>query len=98
MRINWLVFSLLLTGGSASWASLPQAGQPPDGEQPIRAAFEPLPPQIGADGEGLVRQLFERLEQQGLAPFQVQMMPYSRAKRQLLSGEADLAGFTPVRA
>ncbi len=63
--------------------------------EPLVSAFEPLPPHIDEQGGGLVRRLFERLEADSGRRVSISMMPYSRAKLELLNGRADLIGFTP---
>ncbi len=64
----------------------------------FNAAFEPLPPHIEANGQGLLPALLEQLASSSNDSYSIEMVPYSRAKRELQNGRADLIGFTPLAA
>lgn len=68
---------------------------PPSQAETLVAAFEPLPPHIEDNGNGLLPSLLTQLDSTSSATFSIELMPYSRAKRELENGRVDLIGFTP---
>ncbi|GLX77531.1 hypothetical protein tinsulaeT_08710 [Thalassotalea insulae] len=61
----------------------------------ITIAFEPFPPFITEQGDGLTVDMLHAIEEISNFEFDVQVMTYARAKHELKYGRIDIAGHTP---
>lgn len=61
----------------------------------VRVGFEPFPPLINEDGSGYTIDMLRQLESQSELLFDIEIMSYSRAKKELKKGRLDLIGHTP---
>lgn len=61
----------------------------------VIASLEALPPLVNQDGSGIVIDMLNEIEQVSNYKFDVAIMTYARAKRQLKSAQAQLVGLTP---
>lgn len=62
----------------------------------IEVRLEPFPPLVTESGGGLTVALLNRVAARSELDFNIEIVPYSRAKYQLRNGQADLIGHTPV--
>lgn len=81
-RLLFLVAGLLLFAESVS-------------AEIIKVCVEPFPPLINENGTGYSITLLKEIEKITDLSFDIIVVPYSRAKRQLENNEADLIGHTP---
>ena len=58
-------------------------------------AFEPFPPFINEDGEGLTANMLREIEAISNFTFDIKIMTYARAKHELEHQRIDIAGHTP---
>lgn len=60
--------------------------------QDITVVLEPFPPFVTADGGGIVPTLLKQIEGETGYTFNIQTMPFSRAKVMIMLGKADVLG------
>ncbi|WP_286233153.1 substrate-binding periplasmic protein [Thalassotalea sediminis] len=63
--------------------------------KPLIIAFEPFPPFITQDKDGLTVDMLRAIEQHSSLRFDIRLMTYARAKHELKHGRIDIAGHTP---
>lgn len=64
--------------------------------RPLRVSLEPFPPLVNADGSGLAIALLRRVEKASSLRFNIEIMPYSRARHLLRLGQTDVMGPVPL--
>ena len=64
--------------------------------QTLQVRLEPFPPLVTEEGGGLMVALLKRVASISELRFQIDIVPYSRAKYQLRNGQADIIGPTPA--
>ncbi|GHF85676.1 substrate-binding periplasmic protein [Thalassotalea marina] len=63
--------------------------------QEVNVGFEPFPPLINEDGSGIAISLLDAISQKTDLTFNIELMTYDRAKKNLRDNELDLIGITP---
>lgn len=63
--------------------------------QEVKVGFEPFPPLINEDGSGIAISLLDAIAQKTQLSFNVELMTYDRAKKNLREEQLDLIGITP---
>ena len=63
--------------------------------QIVRVGLEPFPPLITEEGKGYSVEMLRAIEQESDLKFQIEIMPYNRARIELKEGKLDMIGHTP---
>ncbi|WP_206483819.1 transporter substrate-binding domain-containing protein [Thalassotalea sp. G2M2-11] len=61
----------------------------------INVGLEPFPPLINEDGTGVIIDIFNQISSHSDLSFNIHLMTYARAKRDLKNHQLDIAGLTP---
>lgn len=85
-----ILFVVIPTG------TLSHAAELSSESKPLRVSLEHFPPLVNADGSGLAVELLRRVEEISSLRFNIEIMPYSRARHLLHMGQTDVMGPVPL--
>lgn len=63
--------------------------------QTVKVGLEPFPPIINQDGTGIAVELLDSIASKSDLTFDIHLMTYARAKKELVKGDLDLIGISP---